>query len=334
MNDSLEQMNSGEKTRPASLADLVDTRPKLAFSESFPRETLVKIAVIAGLLVWMNWWQLRILFSVWEHNPNWSHGFIIPFFSIYLLYARRDELLSAKRRVCPWAWTLVIMSIAAIAVSFYPIRTYWFCHLGMVALLFSLVLYLGGWQIIKVTWLPILFLVFAMPLPTMLYERIALPLQELAAMVSANVLAFCGVEIEVSASSLKITSLSGVKHPLTVAEACSGVRSLMAYLSLGVAWAYLENRPVWQRIILALSAGPIAILCNVIRVIITCTMFVIDEPQFGQKFMHEFTGMLMLGPAILMFWGLCKLLQCLFVEVDDEPEDSDAPDSSTEGAQS
>ncbi len=326
-------MNSGEKSRPVSLADMVDSRPKLAFSESFPKETLIKIAVIAALVAWMNWWQLRFLVGVWEHNPNWSHGFIIPFFSIYLLYARRNELLSAKRRVCLWALPLVIISIAGIIVSFYPIRTYWFCHLGLVMLLFSLVLYLGGWQIIKVTWLPIAFLVFAMPLPTMLYERIALPLQELAAMVSANVLTLCGVEINVSASSLNITSLTGVKHPLVVAEACSGVRSLMAYLSLGVAWAYLENRPVWQRIILALSAGPIAILCNVLRVIITCTMFVIDKPQLGQKFMHEFTGMLMLVPAILMFWGLSVLLQCLFVEVDDEPEDSDEPDSSTEGAQ-
>ena len=131
------------------------------------------------------------------------------------------------------------------------------------------------------------------------------------------------------ASTLHVTSWSGEVHPLRVAEACSGVRSLMAYLALGMAWAYLENRPVWQRVILVLCAVPIAIVTNVLRVTITSTMYVLDMPELGSKFMHEFTGMLMLLPALLLFWALSKLLQGLFVEVE---EDEDTEPRSTKEA--
>ena len=185
---------------------------------------------------------------------------------------------------------------------------------------------------IRITWLPIMYLVFAMKIPEMLYTSISVPLQELAAICSVIFLKVFGVTIDVSASALTIISISGQKHGLTVAETCSGVRSLMAYLALGVAWAYLEQRPIWQRVLLVLLAGPIAILCNVIRVAITCSMYVIDKPELGRDFMHTFTGILMLGPAVLMFWGLSKLLQNLFVEVD-EQESVQADQTGSEGDQ-
>jgi exosortase len=166
----------------------------------------------------------------------------------------------------------------------------------------------------------------------MLYSQIALPLQNLAAKLSTVALRVMGSQIEVSASALTITSLAGQVHHLTVAEACSGVRSLMAFLALGVAWAYLEQRPIWQRVVLVLFAAPIAIFCNVIRVTTTCSMFVLDKPEMGQSFMHEVTGIVMLAPALAMFWGLSKLLEHLFVEVEVEDE-QDGQRPSAEGGQ-
>ncbi len=317
---------------PTSLADLV-AQPVLSAEQEQSGKTIwAKIAIIAALFAWMNWWQFEILWDKWD-DPNWSHGFIIPLFSLYLLYARREELFSAERRVCIWGLPLVILSILVILAGVVFIGTYWVCEMGMVMLLFGLVWYLAGPKVLRFTWLPILFLAFAMPIPTMAYNMIAYPLQNLAALCSTVLLRLCGVTINVTASNMVITSISGVEHPLTVAEACSGVRSLMAYLALGVAWSYLEDRPIWQRVILVGAAIPIAIFCNVIRVTITCTMFVIDKQELGEKFMHTFTGMLMLAPALLMFWGLGKLMSSLFVEVDEESdeESSDSPLTS-EGA--
>jgi len=106
-----------------------------------------------------------------------------------------------------------------------------------------------------------------------------------------------------------------------VAEACSGMRLLMAFFALGVATAYLEMRPIWQRIVLVTAALPIAVLCNVLRVTITCSMYYIDQPELGQGVLHNFAGMLMLIPAFGMLWVLGWLLNRLFVDVEEEEDD-------------
>jgi exosortase len=334
MSGSTPQVDQGQRRKSSSLAEMVHPQEQVSLRQAFSPAAAIKIAVITGLLVGMNWWQFPRMVGIWRHSPNWSHGFVIPLFSIYLLYVRRDELFSARRSVCILGLPLMILSIVFIVVSFVFIHTHWFCGLGMIALIFSVVLYLAGTRVIRITWLPILFLAFAMPIPEMLYTRIAVPLQELAATASTGVLNVLGVDISVTASALTLTSVNGVSHSLTVAEACSGVRSLMAYLALGVAWAYLEQRPIWQRVVLVLSAGPIAILCNVIRVTITCGMYVVDQPELGRDFMHTFTGILMLGPAVLMFWGLSKLLQSLFVEVEvDEDQEVGGDQACPRGAE-
>jgi exosortase len=263
-------------------------------------------------------------------DGNWSHGFLIPLFSLYFLYSRREELFSAARRTCLWGLPIIVLGLLQVLIGVWPIQNQWFSHLGMIPIIFGLVLYLAGPAVIRVTWLPIVFLVFAMPIPSTLYGRIALPLQNLAASASQVILKLCGVDIVVKESSLTLRSVSGEIRPLTVAEACSGMRMLMAFLALGVAMAYLDDRPVWQRVVLVIMGVPIAVVCNVIRVIITSTMYVWDRPELGQSFMHSFTGILMLAPALLMLWGLGWLLRGLFVEEDDDDQhEHQAKDGST-----
>ncbi|MBL7133730.1 MAG: exosortase/archaeosortase family protein [Phycisphaerae bacterium] len=309
------------KASKGSLAEMVAETPALTFSQSFPPETCARIVLLAGLLVWLNFWQLRIMARTWMDNPNWSHGFLIPLFSIYFLYSRRDELFMAKRRTCFWGLPMMLVGILWVVVGFYPIRNNWFSHLGIIPMVVGLVLYLAGPRVLRVVWLPILFLAFAMPLSGALYEQIALPLQNLAAAASGAILKLCGVKITVKQSALQLMSVSGVIRDLTVAEACSGVRMLVAFMALGVAMAYLDDKPIWQRVTLVLMGVPIAVASNVLRVVITSTAYVQDRPEFGQDFMHSFTGMLMLIPALLMLWGLNWLLQSLFVA--DEEDDRD-----------
>ena len=318
------KQTSGGKPSGASLAALVSDSSGPTFAQSFPPETCAKIAVLAGLFALLNFWQFKILYRSWMDDPNWSHGFLIPLFSLYFLYSRSGELFAARRRVCLWGLPIMILGILQVLLGFYPIQNYWTSHLGMVPILIGLVLYLGGPNILRVAWLPIVFLIFAMPIPSTLYGKIALPLQNLAAAASHIILKVFGVVIVVKQSSLTLLSVTGVERHLTVAEACSGMRMLMAFMALGVAMAYLDDRPVWQRVTLVVMGVPIAVLCNVIRVIITSSMFVWDRPEFGQKFMHSFTGMLMLAPALLMLWGLSWLLRGLFVE-EEEPEQDREP---------
>lgn len=301
-----------------SLADMVEESSTPSFSESFPPSVLLKILILGAMIVVMNSRQFPRLFWNWIDDDNWSHGFLIPLFSLYLLYSRKDELLSTPRKTCLWG--LAALLIAALLQTLaYADGNPWACQVGMLLVTFGLVFYLGGFRMAMLMWLPIFFLIFALPIPDIYYKQISLPLQEMAAAVSASLLQLFNVDIVVKASSLRVTSISGIAYPpLTVAEACSGMRLLMAFLALGVAMAYLADRPIWQRVILVAAAIPIAVFCNILRVAITCTMYVIDVPQLGQKFMHDFTGMLMLIPAMGMLWVLGWILRHLIVEVEHE----------------
>jgi len=311
--------NQAPAARPAagSLADMVVETEAPSFTESFPPVTILKVVVLVGLLVAMNYRQFPALVLAWKDDANWSHGFMIPLFSLYLIYVRRDELLAAKRRTSLWGIPLIVLAGIGQVLSYW-IRNPWSSQVTMILLALGLVLYLAGWDILRLTWLPITFLVFAMPIPGIYYGRIALPLQNLAAKYSANIMQLFGVQIDVAASSLRLISTSGRSYPLLVEEACSGVRLLMAFLALSVAMAYLADRPVWQRVILVLLGIPVAIACNVLRVTITCLMYYLDMPQLGQDFMHEFTGLLMLIPAFFMLWLVGWVLGNLFIEVEED----------------
>lgn len=316
----VEPVGAGQAGR---LADLVAKPAAHADDAGSRREIAIKIAVIGALFVGLNFWQFRVLLRLWS-DPDWSHGYIIPLFSLFLVWNRREDLSGAKSTVFVLALPLMILALLAQAVAFYLISNYWLCQLSMVATLFFLVLYLAGLRMIRILWLPILYLALAMPVPGALYSKVSLPLQNIAAQGSAMILRICGVKVAVSSSHLSIWSVSNQWQELTVAEACSGMRSLMAYVALGVAWAYLEDRPVWQRVVLVVSIVPVAVLCNVVRVAITSAAYYQDRPEWGQDFMHTFTGMLMLIPALLLFLLLSWTLKRLFVEDDHEADGGQA----------
>lgn len=315
----------------ASLADLVQAPRQVGFAESFAPSTLWKIGILAALFTFLNLLQFRWLWTKWIGDPNWSHGFVIPLFSLYLLYSRRAELFAAKRRVCVPGLAIMLLCLVVEFVGIYSIRNYWISQIAMVGVIFGLVLYLGGPAVMRVAWLPIVFLIFALPIPELLYARFSLPLQNIAAKGAVVIVRLLGVDISNNASALHMSSQSGIPRDLTVAEACSGMRLLMAFLALGVATAYLDYKPLWQRVILVGAAIPIAVFCNTLRVSITCWMYYIDKPELGQNFMHYFTGVLMLAPALGMLWVLSWLLKQTLVDVE-EDEDSSAPPAGQGGA--
>lgn len=315
----------------ASLADLVVLPRQVGMAESFPPSTLWKIGILAALFTFLNLWQFKWLWAKWLGDPNWSHGFVIPLFSLYLLYSRRSELFAARRKPFVPGLFLMLFCLALEFLGIWPIRNYWVSQIAMVGVIFGLVLYLGGLRVMRVAWLPILFLFFALPIPELLYARFSLPLQNIAAKGAMVIVRLMGVDISNNASSLHLTSQSGVPRDLTVAEACSGMRLLMAFLALGVATAYLDYKPLWQRVILVGAAIPIAVFCNTLRVSITCWMYYIDKAELGQDFMHYFTGVLMLIPALGMLWALSWLLKWTLVDVE-EDEETPAPPAGQGGA--
>ncbi len=319
MTDSFKQIRtSQEGGGSGSLTDMVSSSDRGVREVRLDRIALIKFLALALIVAAMNYQQFPSLIRGWfKSDSNWTHGPLIPLFSLYLLFVRRDEIFSAPRRVCVWGLPVLLLG-AALQVCAYWIRNPLSAQLSMLILIFGLVLYLAGPRMAKLTWLPIFFMVFAFPIPSIYYTRVAIPLQHLAAQGSSVLLTLMGVKVSAIASKLDIVSVTGQFHPLVVAEACAGMRLLMAFPALAVATAYLEDRPLWHRVVMVVMSIPIAIACNILRVTITGVMYAIDKPELGHGFMHDFTGLLMLIPAFGMLWLIGWLLAGFNAEDDEE----------------
>ncbi len=263
-------------------------------------------------------------------DPNWTYGYMIPIFSLMLLYFWRDELFSAPRSVNWWGLAVVLVAMATKSGGEVILRNAWIPQLSIPLMIWGLILWLCGSKVAKICFVPVFYLALAMPWPDKLYNMVSLPLQNFAAQAAAAILKAFGVGITVTASNLDITTVSGKHESLVVAEACSGIRSLLGFFALGVAMAFVQPRHTWQRVVLIGGGIPIAIFTNVLRVGITATMFVVDKREMGQDFMHSATGIVLMIPALLMLFLLGSLLDAMYVDDDEDDEDETDDAESTD----
>jgi exosortase len=284
----------------------------------------------AGLHRWIRWGLVGVLFwmvfhveiarivRVWMHDVSWSHGFLIPVFSLYLVHQRRQALLSLDTiRPC---YTGLVLLIAAIAFYVFnvvsPSGYAYFRSVAVVGALASIVLLLGGWSVMRLTWLPVAYLMFAVPLPQRYYVSLTLPMRQMAATVAAALLNL-SASVHTSVNGVVIDVIyqgRPVEPSLNVAEACSGMRLLMAFVALGVAMAYLHARPVWQRIVLVVMTIPIALFCNIVRVTVTGFLYVFVHPKYTHGLYHDALGMAMLPLALGLYSAVAWFMSSLFVD--------------------
>jgi exosortase len=275
----------------------------------------IRMLIIAGLFYYLFHNEVERIVSRWV-EPNWSHGILIPLFSLYFINQYKKEILNIQTRPNYLGLFFMIFGIAFFALNGASPSGYAYLQpISMIAILGAVVLFLGGWRLIKYTWLPIAFLVFAVPLPRRYYVAFTMPMRHLAAEISAVLLNLLP-DLEATASGVVIDVIYKGQHlePLNVAEACSGMRLLMAFLALGVAMAYLHRRPVWQRIVLLTSTVPIAVFCNIVRVTVTGFIFVLIHPKYTQGIYHDMLGLAMLPLAFALYGFIAWFMSSLFVE--------------------
>jgi exosortase len=303
----------------------------------------VKALILGGLLGFLFRSEIERLVHLWVTDPNWSHGFLIPLFSLYFLHQKRREILRLEyapdplwellqgRRPAPLqpgrtrANYLGLLLLVLILVFYIfnvvsPAGYAYFRPVSMLAAVGAVVLFLGGWRLVRPTWLPIAFFLFAIPLPRRYYVGLTLPMRHLSAVVATTFLNLIpGLDATTSGAIIEILYQGRRLEPaLDVAEACSGMRLLMAFLALGVAMAYLHDRPRWQRAVLLLSTVPIAILCNIVRVTATGFLHVLAGPQYTQGIYHDALGLAMLPLAFGLYGALSWFMTSLFVEEDEK----------------
>ena len=325
-------MTSSKAEQVIALPDYLSKRGLIRATIFGPANSW-KMLLLAGAFLLLNHEYLRKLVRVWYVEPDWSHGFIIPLFCLYFLASNYQKLLKVRVKPAYSGLLLVLLGLALQTVAFW-LRNNYGVYLGMIGLLFGMVLWLGGWQVIKVVWVPILFLIFAVNVPEMIYRNVAYAFQQFAAQASVLVLQLLGVQADMAGelgqaeTVITMWDASGSMRQLNVEEACSGMRLLMAFGALATAISYLSDRPAWERIVLIVSAVPVAILCNLLRVVITGVLYYLGYPEYAQGLFHTFTGLLMLIPAGLMYLGLAKLMNMLVVEDYSEVEASEQTQNS------
>ncbi len=295
--------------------------PLRSFAELLPLATCVRIAVVAVLVLLAYWGPIRgLLVARWLSDGNWSHGWLIPAFSLYFLATRHHELLRCRPAPSYLGGMILAGSLGLYFFFAWVVPMGYPQGLSMVGTIFGVTLLMGGWSVMRVAWFPIAFLVLAIPLPHSLYFQVTVPLREWASTAAAAVmpLLVSGLHTEAQAVVIDYLAPGGRAGTLNVEEACSGMRLMMAFVTLGVAMAYLGDRPAWQRLIMVLSCVPIAVFCNTVRTIVTGVFTVTGRSDLAEGTPHQLLGVGMLLLALGLFALLGYVLGHLFVDVPDE----------------
>lgn len=268
-----------------------------------PRAVIVGAVVCLGLIAIAYRSNLLQFVLVWSRDDNYSHGFLVPFISVYFAYqAYRKGPIAVRSGVAIGSALIVVAILGRLATVLIPVG--FIGDLSFLVALAGLCALLLGVDALRRYWFALFFLIFMVPLPIALYARIASPLQLLASQIASTVLNTTGVPVLTEGNMMTLPG--GVR--MFVAEACSGMRQLTGFLALTAAVAYMTARPAWYRLILVLSALPIAITANVARVTLTGYIMHFLDPKYAAGTFHTVEGLLMMGFGLAMLCGECWLL--------------------------
>jgi len=244
---------------------------------------------------------------------DWGHAYAIPFISLCLIWMRRDELLKLQARtfwpgLAPFMLGMVSYFFCVVGIKNHMLQGF-----SMILCLFGLLLLLLGPGMMRVLFLPVAFMGFGVTLAEKVMINITFQLQLVASQGAWVLLSLLGplfgYRVDVNGNTLEMLTNSGETIPLNVAEACSGMRMVIAFIALGAAVALISCRHWWQRVALLLLAAPVAVFMNVIRVAVLGLLSLIDPQLAGGDF-HMFIGTLLLIPGLGLFlaivWALNK----------------------------
>lgn len=274
------------------------------------------LLVLGGLTVASYWPALVYMAGRWAHEPEYSHGYLVPVFSLVLLWLRRDLLQVHQLRPSFWGAGLVLFGVALRMVAvFYYFE--WFDYLSLIPTLLGMVVLIGGANAFRWAWPSVAFLLFMIPLPHTLQSAMQAPLQRIGTLSSCFVMQTLGMTAVAEGNVIVVEGA-----PVNVAEACSGLRMLMVFFALSAAVALLAERPLWEKFIVLASAIPIAVASNIVRITITGMYLTSSWQPVSTGIFHDYVaGYAMMPIGLAMLFAELWLLSRLFIEVDDRPLD-------------
>jgi exosortase len=258
--------------------------------------------VLAALLV-VYWSVIVGLVDAWSDDDNYSHGFFIVPLALYFAWERRRAIAAAPVRPS-MVGAVVVAGCLFLLVAGLLGAELFLSRVSIIGTIAGTVLFLFGWPMLRILFFPLAFMLLMVPLPAIIFNKIAFPLQLLASNVGEYTIRSMDISILREGNVLILANAT-----LEVAEACSGIRSLVSLFTLGLVFGYFVDRRAWVRAIIALSAIPVAILANGLRV----ASAGVAAHNFGtagvEGLFHEFSGWVVFVIAFLMMFALQRLLQ-------------------------
>ncbi len=244
-------------------------------------------------------------------QPDWSHALAVPFISAWFVRRQWHRVRETGAQTCWWGLPVMALGVAAYILALYPVRNAMLAGYAAILDLLGLVWFVGGTRVIRLLWFPICYLGFAVKISDKIWDLVAWRLQLFAARISAACLTLFGLDAQVRGAVIEIWVGLDRATRLNVAEACSGLRMLMALAALGTAFVYVWPRPWWKRLLLLGLTVPIAVMVNVGRVTLA-GLLSRSAPQLAGSALHAWVGTFMVVPALGAFlfaaWGLDRLV--------------------------
>ena len=257
-----------------------------------------KTVVLLGLMAWLYIPILGPLVKQWATDPNFSHGFFVPLFVGFVLWQDRKRLAAIPQSPSSWGLPVILFAASILLLGVFGAELF-LSRVSLILLIGGLVIFFSGWRMLRAILFPLLILILMIPIPTIVLNQITFPLQILASKLAAWSLPLCGVPVLREGNVINLPAM-----PLEVAQACSGIRSLLSLATLTIMYGYLLETRVWLRVVLALASIPIAVAANGFRIFGTGLLVQYWDPDKAQGFFHEFSGWLIFVVSLLLLFGL------------------------------
>jgi exosortase len=291
--------------------DVTFTRTALdRFAHAYPRFILVGLA---ATFLWSYWPILGTMAHKWSSDPQYSQAFLVPVFSAALLWMRWKAF--AQKKECldslhlQWLGAFVLAAGVAMRLLGGHFYVDWFEAISLLPTLAGAALLLGGWRALRLSWLAIGFLVFMIPLPQRAETTLSQPLRRVATLASTYTLQTLGLPA-LSEGNVILVNEARIR----VIEACGGLGMLLVFFALTTGVAIFLRRNLWEKSAIVVSAVPIAVIANVIRISVTAILLDIGWGKLAHLVFHDLAGWLMMPTALVILWIELQVLSRLVIE--------------------
>jgi exosortase len=271
------------------------------------------VSLLVGAFAFLFWPVLQKLVADWSTDDNYSHGFLIPPLAAYLVWERRDLLRGLELRPSVWGLVVVGGSWLVLLAGLLGAELF-LSRIAIIGTIAGGILFCLGPRHLKALVFPVAVLLLMIPIPAIVFNQIVFPLQLLASRVGEGSLSMAGIPVLREGNVIFLANTT-----LEVAEACSGIRSLVSLLTLGIVYGYFMDPRVGVRMVIALSSVPVAILANGLRVAGTGFAAHYMGAAAAEGFFHTFSGWLVFIFAGVLLFAIFSVLKWLMPPAPEAP---------------